>query len=112
MNFKITIEEAKTALEQTDEKFATVITHGTMRGLIYAPKIIDKQTPHKQDEVYVVVEGSGKFVWGDEIVDFKKGDFLFVPAGLVHRFENFTDDLLLWVIFYGVENGEGEHLNQ
>jgi mannose-6-phosphate isomerase-like protein (cupin superfamily) len=27
------------------------------------------------------------------------GDFLFVPAGVVHRFVNFTEELLLWVLF-------------
>ncbi|MDQ3378133.1 MAG: cupin domain-containing protein, partial [Actinomycetota bacterium] len=34
------------------------------------------------------------------------GDALFVPAGVEHRFENFTDDLVAWVVFYGPEGGE------
>ena len=36
----------------------------------------------------------------------RPGDLLFVPAGVVHRFEEFTDDLAVWVIFYGPEGGE------
>ena len=36
------------------------------------------------------------------------GDLLFVPAGTVHRFEGFTDDLAVWVFFYGPEGGESE----
>jgi len=31
---------------------------------------------------------------------------LFVPAGIEHRFENFTSDFATWVIFYGKEGGE------
>jgi mannose-6-phosphate isomerase-like protein (cupin superfamily) len=56
--------------------------------------------------VYVVVRGSGEFVNGDVRHRFGPGDLLFVPAHVTHRFENFTDDLAVWVVFYGPEGGE------
>jgi hypothetical protein len=31
---------------------------------------------------------------------------LFAAAGVAHRFENFTDDVVVWVLFYGLEGGE------
>ena len=31
---------------------------------------------------------------------------LFVPAGVVHRFEDFGDDFATWVFFYGPQDGE------
>ncbi|CAN5750314.1 hypothetical protein BH24GEM1_BH24GEM1_26510 [soil metagenome] len=31
---------------------------------------------------------------------------LFVPAGVAHRFEDFTDDLAVWVLFYGPDGWE------
>jgi hypothetical protein len=37
---------------------------------------------------------------------FGPGDFLFAPAGVSHRFEDFTRDLVVWVLFYGPEGGE------
>jgi mannose-6-phosphate isomerase-like protein (cupin superfamily) len=40
------------------------------------------------------------------ITTFQQGDILFVPAGSVHRFINFTADFATWVIFYGPEGGE------
>ena len=43
---------------------------------------------------------------GRDIVPFESGDFLFVPAGLEHRFFDFGDSLETWVIFYGPEGGE------
>jgi mannose-6-phosphate isomerase-like protein (cupin superfamily) len=39
-------------------------------------------------------------------VPFRPGDALFAAAGEVHRFEDFTEDLLTWVVFYGPEGGE------
>jgi hypothetical protein len=29
-----------------------------------------------------------------------------VPAGVEHRFEQFTDDLAVWVVFFGPEGGD------
>ena len=82
------------------------IHHGTMRVGIYAPRGSDPQQPHDQDEIYIVATGSGAFVCGDERRTFKPGDLLFVPAGAVHRFEDFTDDFSTWVVFWGPKGGE------
>ena len=88
------------------ERFAKVLEHGSLVVEIYAPRGRDPQQPHTRDEAYVVVNGSGHFVNGDARHPFAPGDFLFVPAGVTHRFENFTEDLVVWVIFYGPEGGE------
>ncbi|HEX8921056.1 MAG TPA: cupin domain-containing protein, partial [Pyrinomonadaceae bacterium] len=71
-----------------------------------APRGTDPQQPHTRDEAYIVAQGSGQFINGEQREAFAAGDFLFVPAGVEHRFVNFTDDLILWVIFYGPEGGE------
>lgn len=42
---------------------------------------------------------------GGETVPFRPGDFLFVPAGMSHRFEDFGDDMAVWVMFYGPKGG-------
>ena len=75
---------------------------------IYRPLKTDLQTPHAQDELYVVMSGSGEFFKGGRQTPFNPGDMLFVPAGVEHRFENFTDDFVTWVIFYGPGGGEKE----
>jgi len=88
------------------KRFVRIFAHGTLEVEFYAPRGEDPQKPHTRDEIYVVVTGRGTFVNGEERHPFGPGDFLFVPAGVVHRFEAFSDDLALWVFFYGPEGGE------
>ena len=88
------------------ERFAELFKHGTLSVELYAPRGKDPQKPHTRDEVYVVVTGAGDFVAGKERTKFHAGDMLFVAAHEEHRFENFTDDLTVWVFFYGPEDGE------
>jgi len=104
---QITIPQAAEALLQNAPlPFVKLMEHGTMSIEYYAPVGEDKQTPHRQDEIYVVVRGTGFFNRNNEKIAFGPGDVLFVPAGIEHRFENFTDDFATWVIFYGVDGGE------
>ena len=72
---------------------------------LFAPRGVDTQQPHTQDEIYVVARGTGEFVNGPLRHAFAPGDLLFVPAGVAHRFENFSDDFLVWVVFCGPEGG-------
>jgi mannose-6-phosphate isomerase-like protein (cupin superfamily) len=85
----------------SETRFIVAFEHGTLSVEIYAPHGADPQQPHARDEAYVVVSGSGTFAHGDRRDPFGPGDFLFVPAGMIHRFEAFTEDLVVWVVFYG-----------
>lgn len=86
--------------------FARVLGSGSMSVELYRPRVVDPQTPHAQDELYVVVAGRGVFFRAGERLPFKAGDVIFVPAGMEHRFEDFTPDFETWVIFYGPQGGE------
>ncbi len=104
---RLTIQESLTQLPgAAGERYVELFKHGTLSVELYAPRGGDPQQPHTRDEVYVVVQGSGYFRNGDTRHRFAPGDLLFVPAGVVHRFEDFTADLAVWVIFYGPEGGE------
>jgi mannose-6-phosphate isomerase-like protein (cupin superfamily) len=104
---KLTVPEALRRLPgPAGERYVELFTHGTLSVELYAPRGHDPQKPHTRDEVYVVVQGSGQFLNGGQRHPFGPGDLLFVPAGVTHRFEDFTPDLVVWVIFYGPEGGE------
>jgi mannose-6-phosphate isomerase-like protein (cupin superfamily) len=87
-------------------RFHVGLCRGQLQVELYIPENEDLQKPHDRDECYVVVAGEGRFQMGDEIVPFGVGDFLFVPAGVEHRFLDFGETLETWVIFYGPEGGE------
>jgi mannose-6-phosphate isomerase-like protein (cupin superfamily) len=83
-----------------------VLRHGTMSAGIFAPKGQDFQGPHPQDEVYFVASGKGEIIVDGERTTCQIGDAVFVPANAVHHFENFSDDFVTWVVFWGPEGGE------
>lgn len=83
-----------------------VFAHGSLAVELYTPVGTDAQKPHLRDEVYVVARGTGQFFDGRERRRVEPGTFLFVAAGEEHRFESFTADFAVWVMFYGPVGGE------
>ena len=107
-NWLFSLEQAKTQLPDDPSvfRFWYGLRHGTMKVGLYAPNGEDTQGPHKQDELYIVISGSGEFVKSGERRRFKPHDVIFVEAGVEHRFDNFSDDFATWVIFWGQSGGE------
>jgi len=102
----VSLGEAQAAPVPAGARSAQLMRHGTMSVRYYAPKGRDEQTPHDQDEVYVVAAGEGTFVCDGRRARFAPGAVLFAPAGAAHRFEDFSADFATWVIFYGPDGGE------
>jgi mannose-6-phosphate isomerase-like protein (cupin superfamily) len=103
---RITTAEALAQVPAEGKRVAVLLRHGTLLAEMYAPRGHDPQQPHTRDEVYVIAAGRGTFLSGNSRQAFAPGDFLFVPAGMVHRFEAFSEDFAAWVMFYGPEGGE------
>jgi mannose-6-phosphate isomerase-like protein (cupin superfamily) len=58
----------------------------------------DRQQPHDDDELYVVLEGYGVLEIEGEDVELREGKATFVPAGADHRFVGY-EHLSVLVIF-------------
>jgi mannose-6-phosphate isomerase-like protein (cupin superfamily) len=58
----------------------------------------DRQQPHADDEIYVVLEGTGALDIEGEAVSLREGHAVFVPAGAEHRFSAY-EQLSVLVIF-------------
>src|SRR6476469_9659639 len=58
----------------------------------------DRQQPHENDEVYVVLEGTGTLEVEGNRVDLREGQAVFVPAGADHRFVGY-EQLAVLVVF-------------
>ena len=60
---------------------------------------IDDQSPHSEDEIYVVTAGAARIVTPGGSAAVGPGSVIFVPAGEEHRFTEVTADLSLLVVF-------------
>lgn len=106
-SFALDLRPALARLEsQTTDRSIELFRHATLTLKLYAPRGHDPQTPHARDEVYFVAQGRGVFFDGAARHPIEPGTCLFVAAGRSHRFEQFSDDFAVWVVFYGPEGGE------
>ena len=88
------------------ERSVLVLKRGTLDVRLSVPAPPNRQTPHEQDEIYVIIRGRGVLVHGGKRDPFEAGDLLFVAAGVEHHYEDFSGDLALWRVFYGAPGGE------
>jgi mannose-6-phosphate isomerase-like protein (cupin superfamily) len=64
----------------------------------------DYQTPHTEDEIYVVIAGRATLEAGQERAAVGPGSVMYVPAGEVHRFTDVTENLAILVLFAPAED--------
>lgn len=102
-SYHVSVDEAIKLLEKEDAPFVQLMKDGNMKVEYFAPKHLDRQTPHSQDELYIIIAGEAEFFRNGETLICSTGDVLFVPAKMEHRFMNFCEDFATWVIFYGEE---------
>ncbi len=67
----------------------------------------DAQQPHREDEVYHVVRGRSRFRAGSEEEAVGPGSLLFVRAGVVHRFFDIEEELVIVVFWAPPEMAAG-----
>lgn len=59
----------------------------------------DRQTPHAEDEVYVVTAGRARVEIGEDSYPVERSDVVFVERGVDHRFVDIEEDLETLVLF-------------
>ena len=59
----------------------------------------DTQQPHTEDELYVVMSGRARVTVAEDVRDVRAGTSVFVAAGVVHRFHDIEERLVLLVAF-------------
>src|SRR3954466_6679056 len=96
---QIGIEDAKARLAESGGYEVVHESPGLELGVyvLVAPEP-DHQQPHADDEVYVVLEGTGVLDVEGTPVELREGHAAFVPAGAEHRFSAY-ERLSVLVIF-------------
>jgi mannose-6-phosphate isomerase-like protein (cupin superfamily) len=59
----------------------------------------DPQSPHTEDELYVVMSGRARVTVGTETRDLQPGSVVFVGAHVPHKFSDISERLVLMVVF-------------
>ena len=88
------------------EHALSFLQRGTLNVKLSLPVNPNQQNPHTQDELYMIVRGKGVLYHDGKRDVFGPGDLMFIAAGTEHHFEDFSEDLAVWVVFYGPEGGE------
>jgi mannose-6-phosphate isomerase-like protein (cupin superfamily) len=85
----------------TDKPYLEFLRSESLSAGLYVLRVgdLDRQQPHNEDEIYVVMSGRARFTAGDDVRDVSPGDVLFVPAGVPHRFHDISADTQLIVVF-------------
>jgi mannose-6-phosphate isomerase-like protein (cupin superfamily) len=59
----------------------------------------DDQTPHTEDEIYVVTAGRARILTPSGSAEIGPGSVIYVPTAEEHRFVDVTEDIALVVVF-------------
>src|SRR5437763_15572751 len=97
---QVEIEQAKERLKASGGGYGIVHESAGLELGVYvlvAPEP-DRQQPHDDDEVYVVLEGRGTLEVEGELLDLHEGQAAFVRAGAQHGFVGY-EQLAVLVIF-------------
>lgn len=83
------------------DRYVEFLRQRSMSAGVYvlAAGSVDRQSPHREDEVYYVTQGRARFQQGEAVRSVAPGDVLFVPAGQPHRFVDIEEELVLLVVF-------------
>ena len=92
---------AALALPRTPGRSAEVFADGDLEVRFAARPTNGPQVPHLRDELYFVAAGSGRYRVEDKVTNVGSGDLLFCAAHVAHGFEDISEDLSVWVLFYG-----------
>jgi mannose-6-phosphate isomerase-like protein (cupin superfamily) len=95
------LDELETARQGEGTPYHEFISVADLSGGLYVlePGVPDLQTPHTEDELYVVMSGRGRITVGDDVRDVRPGTVVFVGAGVTHRFHDIEERLVLIVAF-------------
>ena len=63
----------------------------------------DPQQPHREDEVYYIIQGQGMIRVADEDRPVQAGSIVYVAAEVAHRFHSITETLQILVFFAPAE---------
>jgi mannose-6-phosphate isomerase-like protein (cupin superfamily) len=95
------LDELEAARADSGRRYHEFISVPDLSGGLYVldAGATDPQSPHTEDELYVVMSGRARVTVGDDIRAIKPGSVIFVAAEVEHRFHDIEERLVLLVMF-------------
>lgn len=95
------LDELEVARVASGRRYHEFISVPDLSGGLYVLEAgaTDPQSPHDEDELYVVMSGRAKVSVAGEARPIVSGSVIFVGAGVDHRFHDIEERLVLLVMF-------------
>lgn len=90
-------------LDGDGESYLEVLSEESMRVELARYPNPEPKTPHREDELYVILSGSGMVHVGSETHEVAEGDVVYVEQGLEHDFFDIEEEITALVVFSGSE---------
>lgn len=88
-------------LSEDDTDYAEVIDTESMSVEVACYPNPEPKHPHKEDELYYVISGSGMARVGEETYAVDAGDVVFVAQGVEHDFFDIENEITALIVFAG-----------
>ena len=99
----VSTAELADRLEQDGTSYVEVLSEESMRVELARYPNPEPKTPHREDELYVVLSGTGMVHVGPETYAVEEGDVVYVEQGLEHDFFDIDDEITALVVFTGAD---------
>lgn len=100
----ISTTELANQLREEDNSYVELLSEESMRVELAQYPNPEPKTPHKEDELYVILSGSGKVHVGSESYDVDEGDVVHVERGVEHDFFDIENDITALIVFTGSQD--------
>jgi mannose-6-phosphate isomerase-like protein (cupin superfamily) len=91
-------------LDEGDRNYAEVLSEDSMSVEVAQYPNPAPKTPHREDELYVILSGSGMIRVGDETHAVEEGDVVYVEQGVDHDFFDIDDEITALIVFAGSQD--------
>lgn len=86
-------------LEHEETDYAEVLSSDSMTVEVAKYPNPEPKHPHKTDELYFIISGSGSVRVGTETYTVSEGDVVYVEQGTDHDFSDIDDEITALVVF-------------
>jgi len=91
-------------IEHGEKSYVEVLSEDSMSVELARYPNPEPKHPHKEDELYYIVSGSGTVHVGAETYEVTEGDVVYVERGVEHDFVDIEDEITALVVFTDQED--------